>query len=64
MNCKKTQKTNLLRSEKNEQNEILTKGLAIIKRNTTVILQLKNSVNKMKTAIVSICGRVEQMEDR
>lgn len=38
--------------------------MQIIKKNQTEITELKNSMNKMKTARESTCSRLKQMETR
>ena len=64
MRYKKTQKSNSMSSEINEQKEYLTKEIETVKKNQTEILKMKNSMNERKSKLVSLGNRVEQMEAR
>ena len=55
---------NELRNKMNEQKEQFTKEIEILKKNQTEILELKNSINQMKTALESIANRADSMEER
>ena len=48
----------------NEQKEYFTKEIETVKKNQTKILELKNTINKMKNALESIGNRVYYIEER
>lgn len=47
----------------NEQKEYFTKEIETVKKNQTKILELKNTINKMKNALESTGNRVDHREE-
>ena len=55
---------NELRNKINEQKEYFTKEVETLKKHQTEILELNNSINKVKNTTESIGNRADHMEKR